>query len=263
MDMRQAIARSDNIYAVSTAMATGLSRVEDTALTFGLPATMQPYPSLALGVFPVSPLELARAYSVLANGGYLVRPRMITSILDGDTHTLYKTEPTRLMVESPATAYILTSLLESVVKPGGTAYRIAHRIPGVVAAKTGTTDTDAWIAGYTPDTVCVVWVGYDHMQPVDTAETHLAAPVFASIMRAAFHEQSQGSFVRPADVTTAWIDPETGQLATVSCPVREQDAFVLGTAPTVTCLTHPAPNDSLAARAANALRAVWSWVTGR
>jgi len=263
MDMRQAIARSDNVYAVSTSMAIGPARVIDTALHYGLPDNMAPYPSLALGVFPVSPLELARAYSVLANGGYLVRPRMITKVLDAEGHTLYQTDTNRILVESPATAYILTNLMESVMKPGGTAYRVAHRIPGIVAAKTGTTDTDAWIAGYTPETVCVVWVGYDPMKPLDPVESHLAAPIFASVMRAAFGEHAQGNFSRPPDVVNATIDPTTGLLATSSCPQSEDDPFVVGSAPTVTCLTHPAPQETLSAKAANALRALWSWLRGR
>ncbi|MCY0876860.1 MAG: PBP1A family penicillin-binding protein [Firmicutes bacterium] len=261
IDLRQAIAHSDNVYAVSVNMAVGPKRVIDTARLFGLPDDMEPYPSLALGVFPVSPLELARAYSVFANGGYLVKPRMITSVLDQSGQTLYATEPSRLLVESPATAYILTTMMESVMKPGGTAYRIAHLIPGVVAAKTGTTDTDAWIAGYTPSTVCVVWVGYDHMRDLSTAQTHVAAPIFASVMRAAFKQRAQGTFTAPPGVKLAWIDPSTGQLATSACPVREQDAFASGSEPTVTCMTHPAPSESLTDKAVNAFRALWSFIS--
>ncbi len=262
IDMKQAIARSDNVFAVSANMKAGPLLVEETARRFGLPDDMHPYPALALGVFPVSPLQMARAYAALDNGGYLIHPHTIASVTDEQGHVLYETQTKRLLVENPSTSYILTDMLQSVMKPGGTGYRVATSLHGDLAAKTGTTDTDAWMVGYTPDVVCAVWVGYDQMHPLNSVQSHLAAPVFASVMHEAMKEHPQATFVMPKTVTKVWIDPETGQKATTACPIRELDAFAVGTEPAVTCVTHPEPTSSLTERAINTIRSLFSWMHG-
>ncbi len=263
IDMKQAIAHSDNVFAVSANLAVGPQRVLQEAERFGLPPNMKPYPSLALGVFPVSALQLARAYSVLASGGYLSTPHFIESVQNASGHSLYREQPNSLLVESPETCYILTDMLQSVMRPGGTGYRIARSIPGPVAAKTGTTDTDAWIVGYTPKTVCAVWVGYDRMKPINGVESHMAAPIFAAVMKAAYTDQPQGAWQRPNNVVNIAIDPSSGERATASCPLQEQDAFVVGTAPAAPCHLHPAPETGLAQRVGGALQSIWGWLTGR
>ena len=260
IDMKQAIARSDNVFAVTANMAAGPATVEETARRFGLPNDMHPYPSLALGVFPVSPLQMARAYAAFGNGGYLTQPHAIAKVTDEQGRVLYEAKPQRLLVENPATAYVLTDMMESVMKSGGTGYRVASAIPGVVAAKTGTTDTDAWMVGYTPNVVCAVWVGYDQMKPLNSIQAHLAAPVFASIMKEAVLEHKNASFNQPPTITKVWIDPETGQKATTACPSHELDAFAVGTEPTAICLTHPEPNASFTERALNTIRSLFSWM---
>ncbi len=263
IDMKQAIERSDNVFAVKANMSIGPEQVIQTAERFGLSSDMSPYPSLALGVFPVSALQLARAYSVFANGGYLVKPQFVTDVQDSVGHVLYRSNPSKLLVETPATCYILTDMMKSVMQPGGTGYRVAHLIPGTIAAKTGTTDTDAWMVGYTPETVCAVWVGFDKMRPIDSVDSHLAAPILASVMREAFMEKPQGEFKKPSTVVSAMIDPETGELATSICPQRQLNYFVVGTEPKRGCYEHPEKNLSLGDRALNVLRSVWSWIHGQ
>lgn len=263
IDMKQAIAHSDNVFAVSANLALGPKTVVQEAERFGLPTNMKPYPSLALGVFPVSTLQLARAYSVFASGGYLSTPHFIESVQDASGHNVYREQTNSLLVESPATCYILTDMLQSVMRPGGTGYRVARSIPGPVAAKTGTTDTDAWIVGYTPKTVCAVWIGYDRMKPISGVESHIAAPIFADVMKAAYTVQPQGTFRQPGNVATVAIDPENGQRATAACPLQERDAFVAGTEPTQTCALHPVQEEGLATRISGALQSAWGWLTGR
>lgn len=257
IDMKQAIAHSDNIFAVSTNLHVGPKRVIDVANRFDLPDNMHPYPSLALGVFPVSAYELARAYAVFANGGYLVQPHYFTAITDPTGHYLARATPSKLLVESPATCYIMTDMLQSVMQPGGTGYRVKHMIPGTVAAKTGTTDTDAWIVGYTPHTVCAVWVGYDHMRPINSVESHIAAPIFASVMKAAFAENPQGSFIQPTGVSKVGIDPQTGQRATSQCPIVEQDFFAAHTEPLSSCMLHPEPTIGIGQRMQQMIQSFW------
>lgn len=260
IDMKQAIARSDNVFAVTANMAAGPALVEETARRFGLPDDMHPYPALALGVFPVSPLQMARAYAALDNGGYLVNPHTIAAVTDEQGHVLYEAQTKHLLVENPSTSFILTDMMQSVMKPGGTGYRVAKSLPGDIAAKTGTTDTDAWMVGYTPDVVCAVWVGYDQMRPINSVQAHLAAPIFAGVMQEAIKEHPQATFTAPKTVTKVWIDPETGQKATSACPIRELDAFAVGTDPAATCMAHPEPTASLTERALNTIRSLFSWM---
>lgn len=262
IDMKQAIAHSDNVFAVSTNMRVGPYHVIESAERLGLPMNMHPYPSLALGVFPVSVYDLARAYAVFANGGFLIQPHYFTSIRDATGSVIYHQSSQRLLVESPVTCAIITDMLQSVMQPGGTGYRVKHMIPGPIAAKTGTTDTDAWMVGYTPKTVCAVWVGYDHMHPLNAIEAHAAAPIFASVMRAAYAESSQGTFSLPAGAIRVKIDPETGQQATSSCPITEQDVFAMGTEPTRTCFKHPDPHTGLGQNFHQLLQSIWRFLHG-
>ena len=244
ISMRQALAHSDNVFAVSTEMLTGMDQVIREAELFGLPHNMAPYPSLALGVFPVSTLELARAYAVFANGGYLVKPRFFSQITDKEGHTLYQDTAEKILAISPATSFQLADMLKSVMAPGGTGYRVARQLPGGVAAKTGTTDTDAWMVGFTPDRVCAVWVGYDKPRPIDSVESHLPSFIFADVMKTPSHSAQRAAAPMPGELVQRAIDPGTGQLATTQCPDRETDYFVKGSEPIETCATHPAPPTS-------------------
>ncbi len=247
ISMRQAIAHSDNVFAVSTEMLTGLDQVIREAKLFGLPPNMLPYPSLALGVFPASTLELARAYAVFANGGYLIKPRFFSQITDKEGHSLYQEPEEKILAISPATSYQIADLLKSVMEQGGTGYRVARRLPSGIAAKTGTTDTDAWMVGFTPSRVCAVWVGYDRPRPLDSVESHLPSTIFADVMKAALAAAPRDTVQVPGELVRRAIDPETGQLATSACPTQESDYFVMGSEPAESCAAHPvhtaAPGD--------------------
>lgn len=153
IDMRQAISKSDNIFAVSTIMEVGPEKVVETARKLGITSDLNPVPSLALGTSPVSPFEMAAAYGVLANQGVRVEPIAILRIEDSKGRVLYEAEPQKEQVVAPEEAYVLTKLLESVFDPGGTGYRVADILKRPTAAKTGTTNWDAWMVGYTPRAV--------------------------------------------------------------------------------------------------------------
>ncbi|UOF91633.1 PBP1A family penicillin-binding protein [Fodinisporobacter ferrooxydans] len=270
IDMREAIARSDNVYAVATGLDTGLNKVIETAKALGIDTNlksdpMKPYPSLALGVFPVSPLEMARAYSVLANGGELVQPRAFTEIDNAYGSQVIKQEVQKQQVEDPRYTFILTDLMKSVFEQDGTAARIASEITQPAAGKTGTTDTDAWMIGYTPDLVTVVWVGYDKNHLLSATESHLAAPIWADFMHAYEQTTTPKEFAIPTGVTRVQIDPQSGQLATNACPIKEWDYFLDNEAPKETCTLHPAQpqqNPSNHSKHNSWLDSLWNWVTG-
>ncbi|HEX7055578.1 MAG TPA: PBP1A family penicillin-binding protein, partial [Bacilli bacterium] len=159
--LREAISHSDNIYAVHTIMQIGPERVIDMARKLGITSPLKPLPSLALGAFPVSPFEMASAFAVIANQGLFVKPQAIQKIVDGKGHVLYEAKKRQERVVDAAHAYVLTNLLESVFAPGGTGARVSSMLNRPVAGKTGTTDTDAWMVGFTPELVTAVWVGHD------------------------------------------------------------------------------------------------------
>jgi penicillin-binding protein 2D len=272
INMREAIARSDNVYAVATALDVGLDKIIQTAKRLGITTNrpgdpMLPYPSLALGVFPVTPLEMARAYAVLANGGYLVQPRAFQEIDNATGHPVMIPDIDKQQVEDPRYTFILTDLLRSIFQPGGTAARIANEINIPVAGKTGTTDTDAWMIGYTPNLVTVVWVGYDKGRLISATDSHLAAPIWADFMHAYEQTTVPREFAKPEGVTRVRIDPTTGAVATNTCPVTEWDYFLDKDVPTDPCPDHPETRASAHDRTksksgASWFDSLWNWVTG-
>jgi penicillin-binding protein 2D len=238
IDMRTALASSDNIYAVNAIMAVGPEQVIQTARRFGIDSPMEPLPSLALGTYPVSPFEMASAFGAFANGGILVEPIAILRIEDHSGRVLYEAAPVETRVAEPAHAYVMTHLMESVFEPGGTANRVSAAIKRPVAGKTGTTANDAWLVGYTPELVTAVWVGYDKNRSISQVEAHRAAPIFAAYTEKALESVPPKLFTVPEGVVTVYVDPTSGKLASESCPDRRLESFVAGTEPTEICGDH-------------------------
>nr|WP_245976635.1 PBP1A family penicillin-binding protein [Paenibacillus prosopidis] len=235
IDMRQALAGSDNIYAVNTIMTVGADKVIDTARKLGIESPMQPVPSLALGTFPVSPFEMASAFGTFANGGIHVEPVAIIRIEDRKGEVLYEAEREAEQVVAPAEAYVMTSLMESVFDEGGTGFRVSSIIKRPVAGKTGTTPTDAWLVGYTPELATAVWVGYDKDRKLTVAEAYRAAPIFAKFTEQALSAVPPKIFPIPEGVVNVYIDPTSGKLAADTCPNKRLETFISGTEPTEVC----------------------------
>lgn len=236
LTLREALAKSDNVYAVHTNLAIGPERVVDMAHRMGIQEHLDPYPSLALGVFPVTPLEMAGAYAILANGGNKVTPYAVEDVQTASRDT--SANPQTEQVISPAIAYQMTDLMRSVVEPNGTGYAVHQYLHNVVAAKTGTTDTDAWMVGYTPKLVVAVWVGYDTNRPLTVAEAHLASPIWAKLMGTAQSHMPYDWYQPTHDLKRVTLDPLTGQVATPLCRATEVDYFKPGTEPTDSCSLH-------------------------
>ncbi|XEC97776.1 transglycosylase domain-containing protein [Paenibacillus tarimensis] len=235
IDMRRAIASSDNIYAVSTIMAVGPEKVIETAHKLGIESPMKPVPSLALGTFPVSPFEMASAFSTIASGGKRIPPVAILRVEDRRGTVLYEAKPEAAQVIDPAHAYVLTSLMESVFEPGGTGHRVSAMIKRPVAGKTGTTASDAWLVGFTPELATAVWVGYDKGRSITASEAHRAAPVFARFMEKALEAVPPKIFPVPGGVVSVYIDPASGKLAASACKEKRLESFIAGTEPTELC----------------------------
>jgi 1A family penicillin-binding protein len=236
MDMRQAIAQSDNIYAVNTVMGVGPDKVIETARKMGIDSELKPLPSLALGTFPVSPFEMASAFSVLADGGTRHEPVAILWIENAAGKVLYEAQPQALRVADAASAYVLTQLMTSVFEEGGTGNRVSALLKRPVAGKTGTTNSDAWMVGYTPELATAVWVGYDKGRTIGTVESHLAAPIFAEFTEQTLESVPPKDFDIPEGIVSVFIDPASGKLANADCQSNARiETFISGTEPSAYC----------------------------
>jgi penicillin-binding protein 1A len=232
--LRRALAQSRNVVTVKLLRDIGVSYVIDYARRLGITSPLAPNLSLALGSSGVSLLELVQAYSVFANRGERVAPIFVTRIVDRDGRVLEEAEDRREPVISPATAYIVTSLLESVVQEG-TGQRV-KALGRPVAGKTGTTDDlhDAWFMGYTAGFTTGVWVGFDDDTPLGDGETgaRAASPIWLGFMQTLLQDRPVEVFTVPEGVVFAKIDAETGLLAIAESRETRFECFKEGTEPT-------------------------------
>ena len=244
--LRAGLVRSLNVVTVDAAMRVGLTRVASLAERLGLPK-QQAYPSMALGTTEATPLEVATAYTAFASGGRVARPDPILRVDGAGDGTSDDTSVATLapaaQVLKPATAYMLTDMLSAVVDRG-TARSARGAFKGTaVAGKTGTS-RDGWFAGYTPGLVCVVWVGFDDGGELDLTGADAALPAWTEFVRRAVElrpELGGEEFARPASVTFVDVDPETGLVASPSCPQRERVALAPAFVPHHECSLHGDP----------------------
>lgn len=245
INMREAIKTSDNIYAVKTIDFLGPQKVVDQAKQLGITSSMQAVPSLALGTSPVSPLELNAAYAAIVNKGQAVKPIAITSIEDSEGNILVEEKPEKTQVADPVASALLVNMMQSVFEQGGTGYRVAGEMNRPVAGKTGSTDYDAWLSGFTPQLVSTVWVGYDKNQKVDDVkEGYLSKKIWAQFMESALKGQPPALFDMPAGVVSVYIDHASGKLATEHCPNPQLFYFASGTEPQDYCTDHIPTNET-------------------
>jgi penicillin-binding protein 1A len=231
---REALAQSRNLVTIKILQDIGVDYAIEYANKLGIDSDLSRNLSIALGSSGVSLLELVRAHSVFANQGYLVEPVFVLKVVDRNGNVLEEAAPQRKKVIEESTAYIMTSLLEGVVK-NGTGWR-AKELNRPVAGKTGTTNNlfDAWFIGYSPEYVSGVWVGFDDEGPMGKGETgsRAASPIWVGFMKRVLKDKPVEAFQAPEGVVFAKIDGETGLL-----PIPESknvifECFKEGTVPT-------------------------------
>ncbi len=237
---RHALAHSRNLATIHVAQAAGYDRVAAFWKKLGVGNPPKPYPSIALGVFEATPYEIATAYTLFPNQGVIRPLKHILRITSGGHDVTKKAAVEPRQVARPDTTFLVTDMMRSVIDEGtGNGARAAGFTLNA-AGKTGTTNDlrDAWFVGFTPDLLTVVWVGFDDNQPVGLSGAQAALPIWTQFMMRALAGHASLPFDVPDEVTFADIDPDTGTLATPSCPRVFHEAFRAGTEPTETCAVH-------------------------
>ena len=277
--VRPALAISDNAAAQKVLEEAGAPNVIDFARALGIESPLSPTPSLALGAYEVTPIELTAAIATFAAAGEYQPPVLVTRITDAAGREVpLPAQPPRRQVMSAEEAYLITSAMTSVIKEGTGKAAFALQRP--LAGKTGTTNQakDAWFVGYSTDVVAGVWVGYDEALPLGYGESGAvtALPIWIGFMKAAEAGRPAVDFPRPAGIVTVRIDPATGLLAMPDQSDGIDEEYLDGTSPTEVAkpAAEPAPaapvDDEAAAATAPPVPAVptevaacFSWVRCR
>ena len=239
LTLRQALEKSANIATVKLLNRVGFDPVIDMARRLGISSELRPYPSLALGAFEVSLIEITSAYGAFANQGVRVEPHLIVEVRVSDGHPLERARPEVRDAVSPQIACLMTRLMEGVVTDGTGA--AARELGRPLAGKTGTTDdfTDAWFVGYAPDLVVGVWVGFDEKRSLGARETgaQAALPIWKAFVEDAYRNRAPEEFPVPTGVSIATIDADTGLRADESAGCRRvfSETFLEGSEPTERC----------------------------
>ncbi|HEU5459595.1 MAG TPA: PBP1A family penicillin-binding protein, partial [Pyrinomonadaceae bacterium] len=235
--MRTGLVKSLNVVTVDVALQTGLARIANLAQRFGLPKPER-YPALALGTEEVTPLQLASAYAAFVRAGQRVEAKAITSV--GEPPAAHTMSPPVDQVVSPTTAYVITNMLSGVIERG-TARKARGAVPGTaIAGKTGTS-RDGWFVGYSPNLVCVVWIGFDDNEQLGLTGAEAALPAWVEFMNEAVAlrpDLGGENFECPEGIRFVEIDFATGLRSTVTCPLRELIAVTDRTAPNLECYLH-------------------------
>jgi len=230
--LRDAMVHSLNVVTVEVAMDVTIGRVMNLAAKAGLPKPARAYPAMALGTSEATPLQVASAYTSFANLGTRTTPIPIDRITTGEGVTIAAPVTQKNEVLKPDVAYVMDSFMKDVVNRGTGAPVRARGLKANVAGKTGTS-RDGWFAGFTPNIVCVVWVGFDDGSQLGLTGANSALPIWSDFMSVALteHPEWQGDWQAPEGVQEAEIDPKTGQLATPDDPNKRTEFFINGTLP--------------------------------
>ncbi len=232
--LRHALEESLNVPFARLGLEVGLVEVAETAQRMGIESPLRPLPSLSLGAFEVSPLEITAAYGVFPARGTHHAPRLIASLEDSGRRRAPPRARDHAAFE-PRGVHLVTEALRGVVERGTGKTLRRLGVEGPVAGKTGTSNDfrDAWFIAYTPDLVVGAWVGFDDGKRVGLTGAKAALPIVARVLKA--HPASaRDHFEEPSGLERVEIDPSTGLRAAERCPGRAE-VFVAGTAPRRTC----------------------------
>jgi penicillin-binding protein 1B len=237
---RYALQRSLNNATISLASMIGFDRVAALAREAGVKSA-RATPSMPIGSYDATPLDMAGAYTVFANNGLHIDPWMLASVRTPSGDVIEDFTPASKQVLDPRVAFLTTSMMQDVLRGEGTGAGVRNMgFTAPAAGKTGTSH-DAWFAGFTSNLLCIVWVGNDDYTDIKLEGAHAAGPVWAEFMKHAVQLPQYSDthdFSTPDGVQVVSLDKATNLLSDTACPDAYNAAFLDGTAPTDPC-DHP------------------------
>lgn len=234
--LRNALAKSLNVATVTLAEKVGYDRIVKLARDCGLNENIQATPAVALGAYEATPLEMAGAYTVFANRGEYVKPAFVSQVTSNN-HVILSSGSQHHRVLDPRITFQMDDMLQEVMRSGTAAGVRSQGFKAPAAGKTGTTPTDGWFAGFTPNLLCIVWVGFDDNRELNMEGAKSALPVWTEFMKRAvqYHPETKKFDPPPPGVVAVNIDPYSGLLAAPECGPPRADYFISGTQPTTIC----------------------------
>ena len=235
--MIEALAYSDNIYAVKTHLFMGEEALVDMAKRVGINSPLEAIPSLALGSMEISLLEMTSAYSVLANTGYKITPHFIRKVIDSYGNVLYNVDDYKPRVLNESYVYILNDALKATYDPSlidyeyPTCYVIKNKMTHNYSVKTGTTDTDYLIFGYNKDAIVGIWAGYDDNKEVSPTGGILVKNIWIDTIEGYLKDKDETIYEKPEDVIGMLVNPITGEIATNKDKNKRIVYYLKGTEP--------------------------------
>lgn len=238
ISMAAAIAYSDNIYAIKTHLFLGEDELYNTLKEVGITSKIEKSPSLPLGTYEVSILEIAKAYSVLANGGALVDPHIIEKVVDKKGNVLYEyKEKDKDYVLNSDITFLISELLTGTYDTNlidytyPTCINILTDITHKYAIKSGSTDTDAWVVGYNPEVVLASWTGFDDNKELSVDAVNYNKVSWIKSMEEYFKKRDATWYDVPKDVVGVLVDPITGKAASMQSKNKKILYYLEGTQP--------------------------------
>ena len=225
ISLAQALAISDNIFAVKTLEEIGYKKFSKMAARLGVEATFPDSPAIALGTSDVTLLDMTKAYNRIASGGVGIEPRMILSIADADGKTVYEhPKQKKKQVLSEQDAFVLTHLMTGMFDPifndytSSTGLSMRQKQTRPYAAKSGTTISDQYLIGFTPSVTAGIWTGFDKGKQLTEATDKAASKkIWIDFMEKVHSGQRPEPFIPPAGVSSVIIDVDTGGIAVEGC----------------------------------------------
>lgn len=240
--LRTAIMESRNLVSIRLLALMGLPYTVEYLKRFGFqPSQLPPGLSLALGTATVTPLQMAQAYSIFANGGMRIMPYVIDNIKNSQDELIYLARPLSACVTAcnrndavaprvltPQNAYLITSALHDVVV-NGTGKEVTKLKRNDLSGKTGTTQNqvDAWFAGFNTNIVAVSWVGFDQPQSLHEYGAKAALPIWMQFMQAALKGQPEAILPQPQGIVSLRIDPYSGRRASTDSSSGINEYFMM------------------------------------
>ena len=257
--LREALAHSLNVAAVKVAEMVGYGKVVDLARQAGLNDGIQPTPAVALGAYDATPLEIAGAYTIFANGGTFIQPTLLSTVRSRQGRALFENKPETRRVLDPRVAYLMVNMLEEVMRSGTGAGARSRGFRVPAAGKTGTS-RDGWFAGFTSELLCVVWVGFDDNRELKLEGAKSALPIWTDFMKKALRYRAYRDareFPVPSGVVSAKLCSDSRELATPQCPSTYTEFFIDGSQPVAECPLHSGVPSNWQGAASS------DWISGR